>query len=130
MAVSLEARVPFLDHRMVEFSFHIPDAMKVKNGTTKYILKKALRGLIPDEIIDRKKIGFAGSGKNMLTPEIFAHAKSFLLSADHDYYNKDYLRAFLGEYEQKKINYTPQIWALYNFELWHRQWIEGKKVGL
>jgi asparagine synthase (glutamine-hydrolysing) len=125
MAASIEARVPFLDHHLVEFSMNIPSAMKLRKGVPKYILKKALRGILPDEIIDRKKIGFAGSGKNMLTPEILHHARSLLLSARHGYYNPSYIRGMLDEYEQRGINYTPQIWTLYNFELWHRRWIEG-----
>lgn len=127
MAVSLEARVPFLDHNMVEFSMNIPTSLKLKNGVPKYILKQALRGILPDEIIDRKKIGFAGSGKNMLTPEIFAHAKSLLTTPRHGYYNAGYIHGLLDEYERTRINYTPQLWALYNFELWHRWWIEGDR---
>ena len=59
MIVSLEARVPFLDHKFVEFSMSIPSEIKTKNGQLKYILKKAVRGLIPDKIIDREKQGFA-----------------------------------------------------------------------
>jgi asparagine synthase (glutamine-hydrolysing) len=125
MATSIEARVPFLDHALVEFSMNIPGPLKTKNGVTKYILKKALRGVIPDEIIDRKKIGFAGSGKNMLTREIYAHAKDLILTSRHGYFDKNYLRGFFGEYERTGINYTPQIWTLYNFELWWRQWIDG-----
>ncbi len=125
MANSIEARVPFLDHKIVEFSMSIPEKLKLKNGVTKYILKKSLRGLLPDEIIDRRKIGFAGSGKNMLTPQIFAHAKSLLLHPHHQYFNKEYVSELLHEYERTGINYTPQIWTLYNFELWHRYWIEG-----
>jgi asparagine synthase (glutamine-hydrolysing) len=128
MAASIEARVPFLDHHMVEFSMNIPSAMKLTHGIPKYILKKALRGILPDEIIDRKKIGFAGSGKNMLTPEILRHARSLLLSARHGYYDSAYIRGMLDEYEQRGINYTPQIWTLYNFELWHRWWIEGEST--
>ncbi|MBR9977359.1 MAG: asparagine synthase (glutamine-hydrolyzing) [Bacteroidetes bacterium] len=127
MATSVEARVPFLDHLMVEFSMNIPTALKLKNGNPKYILKQALRGMLPDDIIDRKKIGFAGSGKNMMTPEIFRHARSLLLSPRHDYYNLPYIRTLLDEYERTKINYTPQLWTLYNFELWHRRWIEGDR---
>lgn len=127
MATSIEARVPFLDHRMVEFSMNIPSAMKTKHGTPKYILKQALRGILPDEIIDRRKIGFAGSGKNMMTAEIFAHARALLLAPRHDYYNLPYIRSLLDEYERTGINYTPQLWALYNFELWHRWWIEGDR---
>ena len=58
MGVSLEGRVPFLDHKFVELALGIPSALKTKNGKLKYILKKAVRGVIPDEIIDRKKQGF------------------------------------------------------------------------
>jgi asparagine synthase (glutamine-hydrolysing) len=58
MGVSLEGRVPFLDHKLVELAMSISESVKVKNGTLKYILKKAVRGLIPDELIDRKKQGF------------------------------------------------------------------------
>jgi asparagine synthase (glutamine-hydrolysing) len=58
MAVSLEARVPFLDHKFVELAMSIPEAVKTRNGVLKYILKKAVRGVIPDELIDRKKQGF------------------------------------------------------------------------
>jgi asparagine synthase (glutamine-hydrolysing) len=127
MAASIEARVPFLDHSLVEFSMNIPSAMKLKNNNPKYVLKKALRGILPDDIIDRKKIGFAGSGKNMMTPEIYRHARSMLLTPRHDYYNVPYIRALLDEYERKHINFTPQLWTLYNFELWHRWWIEGDR---
>src|SRR5258708_28161241 len=59
MAVSLEARVPFLDHKFVELAMSIPEEIKTKSGVLKYILKKAVRGVIPDELIDRKKQGFA-----------------------------------------------------------------------
>jgi asparagine synthase (glutamine-hydrolysing) len=128
MAVSLEARVPFLDHKLVEFSMHIPSAMKMRGGTTKAVLKHALRGILPDEIIDRKKIGFAGSGKNMLTPGIYQHARKVLLTGTHGLFDLGYVRGLLDEYERTRINYTPQIWALYNFELWHRRWIEGDRT--
>src|SRR5207302_2390141 len=58
MAVSLEAREPFLDHKLVELVMSVPGAVKTRNGVLKYILKKAVRGVIPDEVIDRKKQGF------------------------------------------------------------------------
>ncbi len=127
MATSIEARVPFLDHKLVEYSMNIPSSLKMKNGVTKYILKKALRGVIPDEIIDRKKIGFAGSGKNMMTKEIYAHAKDLLLKSTHGYFDKTYLAGLFSEYETRGLNYTPQLWTLYNFELWWKYWIEGAK---
>ena len=58
MGVSLEGRVPFLDHEFVELAMSIPSGVKTRNGTLKYILKKAVRGVIPDELIDRPKQGF------------------------------------------------------------------------
>ena len=58
MAVSLEGRVPFLDHKFVELVMSIPSDVKYRNGILKYILKKSIRGIIPDELIDRKKQGF------------------------------------------------------------------------
>lgn len=58
MGVSLEGRVPFLDHKLVELAMGIPEAVKTRNGTLKHVLKKAVRGLIPDEVIDRPKQGF------------------------------------------------------------------------
>lgn len=126
MATSIEARVPFLDHLLVEFSMSMPGALKHRGGVPKHVLKTALRGILPDEIIDRRKIGFAGSGKNMLTPEIFRHAKDLLLTSRHGYFDREYVRRLLEEYETTRVNFTPQIWTLYNFELWHRMWIEGR----
>ena len=62
MAYSLEVRVPFLDHRVVEFSAGIPTRLKLRNGTTKYILRQAARGIVPDSILDRPKVGFLSAG--------------------------------------------------------------------
>ena len=59
MATSVEGRVPFLDHALVEYGLHMPSSFKYKNGVTKYILKKAAEGIIPREVIYRKKMGFA-----------------------------------------------------------------------
>jgi asparagine synthase (glutamine-hydrolysing) len=58
MARSLEVRVPFLDHRVVEYCQTIPSSLKLRGGTTKYLLKHAARGIVPDRIIDKPKIGF------------------------------------------------------------------------
>ena len=59
MAASVETRVPFLDHRLVEFMLHVPAHLKFKHNTTKYLLKKVAQGIIPDLIIQRQKVGFA-----------------------------------------------------------------------
>jgi asparagine synthase (glutamine-hydrolysing) len=127
MAASIEARVPFLDYKLVEFSMNIPWNLKIKNNQTKNILKKAVEGIIPNNIIYRKKIGFTGSGKNMLTNNIYKFAKNLLLNREYPYLNKIYIKDLLYEYENSGINYTPQIWCLLNFVLWYEYWIKGNK---
>jgi asparagine synthase (glutamine-hydrolysing) len=127
MATSVEARVPFLDYKLVEFAMNIPWNLKIKGNETKYILKKAVEGIIPNNIIYRKKIGFTGSGKNMLTNKIYKFAKKNLLEYNGPYLNRDDIKSLLYEYENSGINYSTQIWCLLNFVLWHKYWILGKK---
>jgi len=74
MAASVESRVPFLDHKLVEFALNIPDHLKFKNNTTKYILKKACEGIIPHEIIYRKKVGFAAPIVRWLKQDSYKNA--------------------------------------------------------
>jgi asparagine synthase (glutamine-hydrolysing) len=86
MGVSLETRVPFLDYRFVEFSMSIPAEMKTRNGILKHILKKAVRGVIPNEVIDRKKQGFAAPIPEWLTGDLGREAahqlKRFCIATD------------------------------------------------
>lgn len=86
MGASLESRVPFLDYKFVELAMSIPPEMKMKNGTLKYILKKAVRGVIPDEIIDRKKQGFAAPIKEWFDESLgdvaYQELKDFCFSTD------------------------------------------------
>jgi asparagine synthase (glutamine-hydrolysing) len=117
MAVSLEARVPFLDHKFVELAMSIPQAVKTRNGTLKHILKKAVRGVIPDELIDRKKQGFG-------VPV-------------YEWYHTKF-----GEYVAKEMNefcrntdifqykgvlpfLKKRGWALLNVALWWKQYIDS-----
>ncbi|MDQ7034739.1 MAG: asparagine synthase (glutamine-hydrolyzing) [Anaerolineae bacterium] len=77
MAASLEARAPFLDHKLAEFAADIPMDLKLKGSTTKYILKEAARGLLPDSIIDRKKTRFRYAARGMVTQRYFACQRYF-----------------------------------------------------
>jgi asparagine synthase (glutamine-hydrolysing) len=117
MGVSLEARVPFLDHKFVELVLSIPAAAKLGPGGTKYLLKKAVRGLLPDDLIDRKKQGF-----NVPLPEWFngalgATARSELQALCAD-------TSFLDSGEVMKLLDSPDkasAWYLLNFALTFRQ---------
>lgn len=119
MWVSLEGRVPFLDHKVVELAMSIPESVKTKNGTLKHILKKSVRGLIPDELIDRKKQGFGvpiyewcleGLGDKM-QQEIDEFCRQ------NDFLNRQEVKRLL---QQGRGN---QVWYLLNFVMWHRKFI-------
>jgi asparagine synthase (glutamine-hydrolysing) len=115
MAVSLEARVPFLDHKFVELAMSIPEAVKTRNGVLKYILKKAVRGLIPDELIDRKKQGFAVP----VYEWYYAKLGAYLLKEIKEFCdNTD-----VFDFEQVLPFLPRRGWALLNLALWWKQYI-------
>jgi asparagine synthase (glutamine-hydrolysing) len=125
MGVSLEGRVPFLDHKFVELALAIPSALKTKNGTLKYILKKAVRGVIPDEIIDRKKQGFG-----VPVYEWFFGALGDRTRRELDEFcgETDFLdrRAVTTLIEQHQ---GPQLWYLLNLALWWKQFIAQRPMA-
>lgn len=121
MGVSLEGRVPFLDHKFVELAMSIPESIKTKNGTLKYILKKAVRGLIPDELIDRKKQGFGVPVYEWFLDKLGTQASKEI----SDFCDKT---DFLDKIEVMKLvaqKKGAQTWYLLNFALWWKEYIEG-----
>src|SRR5262249_38656248 len=118
MAVSLEARVPFLDHKFVELAMSIPEAMKTKNGILKYILKKAVRALIPEELIVRQKQGFGVPIEEWFFDRLGERARKEL-----DYFcnQTDFLdRERVVRLIEK--GRSQQVWYLLNFAIWWRKY--------
>ena len=119
MGVSLEGRVPFLDHKFVEMAMSIPASVKIKNGTLKYILKRAVRGLIPDELIDRKKQGFGVPVYEWFFDQLGKMAQQELNTfCNHT--------DFLDHAEVRRLTdggNGPQVWYLLNFALWWKEYI-------
>lgn len=127
MGASIETRVPFLDEDLVEYALTIPSELKQRNGHNKYILKKAAEGIIPNDIIYRKKWGFCGSATNMMTDKIVKYAREKILDSPltAQIFNRDYIsQIFNNHVKQKRFN-SFKIWNLLNLSLWHEQWIEG-----
>jgi len=118
MAVSLEARVPFLDHMLVELAMSIPAAVKTTDGVLKYILKKAVRGIIPDELIDRKKQGFGVPMYEWYYTKFGEYVAKEMkdFCRDTDIFQFQGVAPFL----QKRG------WALLNFVLWWKQYIGSR----
>jgi len=126
MAVSLEGRVPFLDHRLVEYAFRLPGRWKVRGKTTKYLLKKALEGVLPASTLHKPKHGFAVPVDEWFRGRLKNFASDVLL--DHSaqrsgYFNLSAVEKLLREHTSGKRNFGIHIWALMNFELWHRRFM-------
>ncbi|RJQ55274.1 MAG: asparagine synthase (glutamine-hydrolyzing) [Nitrospiraceae bacterium] len=124
MAVSLEARVPFLDHKFVELAMSIPESITNKNGEEKHILKKAVSGLIPDEIINRKKQGFNVPVYEWLFEKLgdVAGKKIRAFSQRTDFFNNTSLERLID-------SRNVRLWYVLNFVLWYEKWIEGSEIN-
>jgi asparagine synthase (glutamine-hydrolysing) len=129
MSNSLEARVPFLDHKLIEFTMDIPEKWKVRNGVSKYILKKAVEKLIPHDIIYRKKMGFAAPMGEWLRGHFGKKVEFTLMNSEiHklNYFNKSYISELFAEHSIGTRDNSVAIWAIYNLFAWYDYWIENK----
>ncbi len=121
MAHSVEVRPPFLDHRLVEFAATVPGRMKIRGGREKHILKEAVRGLIPDEILHRKKEGFVLPVDRWLLGELRPRVEAALLPERlrlHGLLQPEAVGALLAAHFSGKVNHGPRIWNLLMFQVW------------
>lgn len=120
MGVSLEGRVPFLDHKFVELAMSIPESVKTRNGTLKYILKKSVRGVIPDELIDRKKQGFGVPVYEWFFGKLGDSARQELAKFCEatDFLERSEVMCLLD----RDVGHQP--WYLLNLALWWKEYIE------
>lgn len=129
MSESLEARVPFLDHELVEFTMDIPEVWKTRNGEPKYLLKKSVEGLIPREIIHRKKMGFGAPMADWLRGPFGQEVESRLLGSrlmERGYFNLEYLKRLITEHRERRADNSLYIWTLFNLTSWFDYWIDQK----
>jgi asparagine synthase (glutamine-hydrolysing) len=130
MATSIESRVPFLDHEFVEFSTRVPEHMKLRNGEGKYIVKKAIEGLVPHEIIYRKKMGFPTPLRQWLMDPRASHIFDILRAKDGllaPYVDRTALEALLARQVSGQQDATDRIWRLLNLQLWGDMFLTGKR---
>ena len=119
MGVSLEGRVPFLDHKFVELAMSIPEKSKTNGGTLKHILKKAVRGVIPDELIDRPKQGFGVPLYEWFFDKLGDEARRELdaFTRETDFFARDEVLRYVDAKQ------GPEVWYLLNFALWHKEYV-------
>jgi len=127
MAVSLEVRAPFLDPRVAEFAASLPCRYKLRGQKTKYILKKAVKGLVPPFVTRRGKKGFGVPVAEWLKVKLRPLARD-LLSPERvrraGVFNADYVARLQDEHERGVANHRKLLWTLLMFELWHESFVE------
>lgn len=127
MAHSLELRVPFLDKEVFRVASQIPTSLKTANGTTKYVLRKAAEGIVPDHVLNRKKLGFPVPIRHWLKDEMNDWAKKIIRESDTDHLlNKSYVLNLLEDHCQGKADNSRKIWTVLMFMVWHQIYVEKK----
>jgi asparagine synthase (glutamine-hydrolysing) len=126
MANSIEPRVPFLDHRMVEFTTHLPPAWNTGGGRTKDLLKRAVAGLVPDELISRPKQGFSLPVKQWLRGPLEAFARESIMDSrlrERGYFDYGVVKKVIDDHVSGRRNSDTLIWSLINLSQWYDRWI-------
>ncbi len=132
MAASIESRVPFLDHVLVEFATRIPREVQIKGLAGKTILKKAVEDILPHSIIYRPKLGFPTPWSGWLGGPRLETIREMLLeprSLDRGYFRREAIERLFNEHRAKHRDNYDRIWRLLNLELWHRVCLEGEPHG-
>jgi asparagine synthase (glutamine-hydrolysing) len=131
MANALEARVPFLDHELVELAARIPSSMKFKKRIKKYILKKALEGVLPSDVLYRRKAGFNVPVNVWLAGELNRLAREVLsrerLGAT-GLFDMDFVDTMLAEHQNRKRDHGYALWGLMCFQVWYEMFIAAPRV--
>ena len=127
MAHSLEARSPFLDHELVEFAASLPVSLKVRHGEAKYLLKATMRGTLPDEILDRPKMGFGVPIDRWFRDDCREFVREILLAPralQRGYFKAGVIERMLDDHQTGRVDYAYRLYALLMLELWHQEYVD------
>jgi asparagine synthase (glutamine-hydrolysing) len=130
MAASIESRVPFLDHKLVEFTAQMPVNMKLRADTTKFLLKEAMKGILPDEILYRSKMGFPVPVGSWFRNEFKHIVDEYVLSErslSRGIFSTEFVREIVAKHNAGE-SHDERIWNLVNFEIWQRRFIDGESI--
>jgi asparagine synthase (glutamine-hydrolysing) len=128
MAASLEARVPLLDHELIEYVQKIPAELKLKGVSTKYIFKKALEGIVPHEILYREKQGFGVPINEWINLQLKDRIRETLLekrTTERGFFEPKYIKILLDEHHKNRRDHSYSLWILWMLELWHRRYADN-----
>ncbi|MGH2498744.1 MAG: asparagine synthase (glutamine-hydrolyzing) [Candidatus Limnocylindria bacterium] len=131
MAASLEARSPFLDHKLIEFVAHLPAQFKLRRGRSKYLLRRLMEGMLPAQVIDRPKMGFGVPvGRWMRGPLRPLLEDALLGSSDRGFLHRAEVRRLVREHLAGTADHTYRLWALLMLELWFAHVVEQRSEPL
>jgi asparagine synthase (glutamine-hydrolysing) len=131
MANSVEARVPFLDADLVEFAMALPPEMKVQRGEGKYLLKRAVRNILPPEIVQRPKQGFSAPVSEWFRAELGDRARRQIREsslAERGLLDYDALDKLWDAHRAGRSDWAFQLWNIYNVSAWHDYWVAGRTL--
>ncbi|MBA2526780.1 MAG: asparagine synthase (glutamine-hydrolyzing) [Pyrinomonadaceae bacterium] len=130
MAVSLEVRAPLLDHKLIEFVMRIPASLKIRGTETKYIFKRAVRNLVPDEILNRPKQGFGVPVQKWINQQLRARIHETLTESrtrERGLTEPAYVSCLLDEHERGRRDHSAALWTLLMLELWYRAFVDAER---
>jgi asparagine synthase (glutamine-hydrolysing) len=129
MAASLESRVPFLDHKLVEFTSSLPERLKLRRWTTKYVLRQSMKGVLPEQILTRPKMGFPVPVDAWFRGPYAQVLDDYVLSSralERGIFNADTVRTLVKEHQRGVANHSERLWSLVNLEMWFQRFIDGE----
>jgi len=129
MAASVESRVPFLDHKLVEFTSSLPERLKLRRWTTKYVLRQSMKGVLPATILDRAKMGFPVPVGSWFRGAYRSVLDEYLLSSraiERGIFNREFVRTLVEQHQRGEANHSERLWSLVNLEMWFRRFIDGE----
>ncbi len=129
MAASIESRVPFLDHPLVEFASSLPQRLKLRGWTTKYVLRQAMKDLLPEEILSRRKMGFPVPVGAWFRGAFRGVINEFVLgerAMARGLFQRDAVRALVEAHNAGREKHDERLWMLVNWEIWQRIFLDGE----
>jgi len=132
MAASVESRVPFLDHKLVEFTSSLPERLKLHRWTTKYVLRQSMKDVLPEQILTRPKMGFPvpigawfrGAYAQVLDKYVLSNR-----AMDRGIFNAQSVRTLVSQHQRGEANHSERLWSLVNLEIWLRRFIDGEDMS-
>ncbi len=133
MAASIESRVPFLDHKLVEYTARLPERMKLRHKwTTKYILRESMKNVLPAPILSRKKMGFPVPIGTWFRGAYSSVIDEYVLSEralSRGLFDEKFVRSLVTRHQRDGENHAERLWSLVNVEMWLRQFMDGEEAS-